>query len=651
MSASGDDQDFGGEDPYAPNTASGVTEDDFAAPHYELDDESMAPVTGLNESDEEFQSADVTLVRIFLGSAFKGASESSFLTLRCLPGASVQAVKAQAMNKLKHRFPSEGTFEAAAYVLMSVPMPGLPQKRTQGGAKGECSDRDLALPEFVPFIEHFDSALVSEMQGHKVMYMRLEHRDKPAEAPAKEARVSTPGPSTLATPTAKVRLVRVAFREVDNGVTPGQGFLTLKCTEETTGKQIKAQALAKYNAKRIGGSPKTHSRSSQQHHDIEDDAELENYTLSLIAVPKTHSRSDSKTSDSVLGRSTTESLIKDDEKLYLRYPKTNVSPQVLEVLLTRRSTESSLSRTSMQREDSLRSAREDSTKRTSVHDDALMRYVFAATPSEEALSMREDSTKREEEFPAGDSVLLRVKFQAHGGYTEGFVTLKCEEGLSVTAVKEQALVKFTRRSSSGSMPVAKLDPNLFTLWRMEPTAISDENVNGAEVTFWKLFKIQKNSPPVQIQMVFSGSRKEEAVTHGSLDSFAEFPNAQVFIRHGVEEKGQQIQVWYGPAAGGRLGWGRTATESVLLADIKDIYLGSYWFPELFTASTHARRCFALEWSDLRGPGWLLLEAASSDALRKWIEGLYGLLMARKAGEQTGQFHQQCTLYHPVVKPK
>jgi len=221
--------------------------------------------------------------------------------------------------------------------------------------------------------------------------------------------------------------------------------------------------------------------------------------------------------------------------------------------------------------------------------------------------------------------------------------------MTINAIKEQALTKFTRRSNSGSMPTAKLDPNLFTLWKMEPTAISDDGVNANDVTFWKLFKIQKTASPIQVQMVYSASRKEEAAT--ASDPFSECPNAQVFIRHGIEEKGQQIQVWYTLASGGRLGWGRKIAESVLLADIKEIHLGSYWFPELFAGSNHARRCFTIEWSDLKGPGWLLLEAASSEALRKWIEGLYGMLMAKKSGDQTGQFHQQCTLYHPVVKPK
>jgi hypothetical protein len=220
--------------------------------------------------------------------------------------------------------------------------------------------------------------------------------------------------------------------------------------------------------------------------------------------------------------------------------------------------------------------------------------------------------------------------------------------MTVNNVKEQALTKFTRRSSSGTMPTAKLEPNLFTLWKMEPTAISDDGVKGNDVTFWKLFKIQKSSVPIQVQMVYCSSRKEESGPPTPVD--LETPNSQVFMRHGLEEKAQ-IQLWYGPAAGGRLGWGKKVAESVLLVDVKEIYLGSYWFPELFAASNHARRCFTIEWSDSRGPGWLLLEAASSDSLRKWIEGLYSLLMAKKSGEQIGQFHQQCTLYHPVVKPK
>lgn len=275
-------------------------------------------------------------------------------------------------------------------------------------------------------------------------------------------------------------------------------------------------------------------------------------------------------------------------------------------------------------------------RRGSLQDDALMRYVIAGTPDEAG---REDSVRREDEA-VGDCVLLRIKFLATGGITEGFVTVKCEESATVNSIKEQALVKFARRSSSGSMPTAKLDPHLFTLWKMEPTAISDEGVNGNE-SLWKLFRIQKTTAPIQVQMVYSNTRKEEA------DPFIERPNAQVFLRHGVEEKGTQLEVWYTAASGGRLGWGRQMADSVLLADVKEIYLGSFWFPEQFVGSNHARRCFVIEWSDSRGPGWLCLEASSSDLLRKWIEGLYHLLMIKKNDGQGGLHHQQCTLYYPV----
>jgi len=155
-------------------------EDAFAQPHWSLEGQSgsggehiqqpKSDVPRVASQSLPLRSSDIVLVKITLNGST--VDSSGHFTLKCYPSTSVHDIKMQALSKVRQKRTSVSSPS-------HVPVPSNVDPTDWVFANPESSgksDRDLHMPEYVPFLDHFAGSLSSSVGKMKVLNVILRKR-------------------------------------------------------------------------------------------------------------------------------------------------------------------------------------------------------------------------------------------------------------------------------------------------------------------------------------------------------------------------------------------------------------------------------------------------------------------------------------------